>query len=75
MTQAWSWVLTVVGVTGLYLAGSKRIIGWWIGVGAQALWLSYAVVTRQWGFIVSAFAYGSVYFRNIARWRRETSSA
>lgn len=71
MNQWWSWLLTGVGVTGLYFAGRKNKVGWAIGFAAQSLWILYAVATRQWGFIVSAGAYGSVYARNWLRWRRE----
>jgi hypothetical protein len=68
MTQWWSWVLTAIGVTGLFLAGSHRRAGWVIGLGAQGLWITYAVVTRQYGFVASAFAYGWVYLRNYRKW-------
>lgn len=71
MNQAWSWILTAVGVFGLYLAGRKNRAGWAVGIGAQVLWLTYAVTTRQWGFIVSAFAYGGVYLKNFLAWRKE----
>ena len=64
----WSWLLTAVGVTGLYFAGSKKRWGWAIGLGAQALWIAYALATRQYGFLVSAVAYGFVYGRNFWRW-------
>lgn len=67
----WSWVLTVVGITGLYLAGSKRKLGWAVGIAAQGLWVAYAVHTRQWGFLASAGAYGWVYARNLWKWHRE----
>lgn len=70
MTQLWSWLLAAVGVTGLLVAGSKYWWGWMIGLGAQVLWFIYAVATRQYGFIVSAFAYGAVYARNALTWRR-----
>jgi len=71
VSQWWSWVLTVVGIAGLLLAGGRRTVGWAVGLGAQALWVAYAVATRQWGFIFSALAYGAVYARNWLRWRRE----
>lgn len=71
MSAWWSWVLTAVGVTGLLLAGRKQKAGWAVGFGAQALWITYAIVTRQWGFIFSALAYGSVYARNFLAWRRD----
>lgn len=54
MNAWWSWLLTIVGVTGLYFAGRRRALGWAIGLGAQALWLAYAISTRQWGFLASA---------------------
>lgn len=67
---AWSWLLTAVGVTGLWLAGSKNKVWWMIGLGAQFLWLAYALATEQYGFFFSAFAYGSVYARNLRAWWR-----
>lgn len=71
----WSIVLAVVGITGQWFAGRKQKSGWAIGVGAQVLWLTYAVVTRQWGFIASALAYGFVYARNWYRWWQEEKRA
>ena len=68
MTELWSWILTIFGIVGLYLAGSKNAYGWIIGLCAQILWLTYAIFTQQYGFIVSAFAYGFVYSRNFHKW-------
>ena len=73
--QLWSWILTAVGVCSLYLAGRRSVWGWAVGIGAQMLWFAYAVTTKQWGFLVSCFAYGSVYVINFRRWRAETASA
>lgn len=69
--QLWSWMLTAVGVFGLYLAGRRSPWGWAVGIAAQALWFAYAVSTRQWGFVVSCFAYAWVYVRNFRRWRAD----
>lgn len=71
----WSWLLMAVGVTGLFLAGKKRKIGWMIGIGVQLLWIIYAIVSRQWGFIVSALVYGAVNTINWRRWHREEKEA
>ncbi|WP_205528434.1 hypothetical protein [Desertimonas flava] len=71
MNQVWSWLLTVVGVTGLIFAGRRLWWAWLIGLGAQGLWLAYAIATRQWGVIVSAAAYGATYTVNARRWWRE----
>lgn len=70
MTAYWSYLLTAVGVFGLWLAGRKSSGGWAVGFGAQALWVAYAIATHQWGFIVSAACYGTVYARNFLSWRR-----
>lgn len=71
MAWWWSWLLTAIGVTGLYFAGKKRPWAWLIGLGAQFLWAAYAIVTDQWGFLVSAAAYGWVYARNARLWMRQ----
>ena len=67
----WSWLLTAVGVAGLYLAGRRVWWSWFVGLGAQALWVMYAVATQQYGFLVSAVAYGWVYGRNGLAWAKE----
>jgi hypothetical protein len=71
--QFWSWLLTAVGVFGLYLAGRRNRLGWAVGLGAQALWMAYALTTEQYGFIASALAYGVVYAKNLRKWRAEDS--
>lgn len=69
----WSWLLTGVGVTGLFLAGSKRALGWALGVAAQGFWIAYALATAQYGFLLSALVYGWVYMRNWLKWRKESN--
>lgn len=67
----WSIALAAVGILGIYLAGNKSRWGWAVGFGAQALWLIFGIVSTQYGFILSAIAYGIVYGRNYLRWRAE----
>ena len=74
MNPYWSYLLTAVGIFGIYLAGRKNLYGWAVGLGAQVLWIAYAISTEQWGFIVSAFAYGSVYAKNWSRWAKENEN-
>jgi hypothetical protein len=70
----WSLALAAVGVLGLYLSGKKNYWGWGIGLGAQVLWIVYAIVTQQWGFILSALAYGWVYGKNFLSWRKDAGT-
>lgn len=69
--QGWSWVLTAVGVTGFVLAGRKVWWAWHVNLACQALWATYAITTRQWGFLVSAAIYVVVFGRNAAAWTAE----
>jgi nicotinamide riboside transporter PnuC len=67
----WSVLLAAVGVAGLMIAGRKNYWGWFVGMIAQFLWIAYAYVTGQWGFYLSALAYGWVYADNWWKWRKE----
>jgi hypothetical protein len=67
----WSIVLAGIGLLGVWLSGKKNYWGWAIGIFAQFLWIAYAIVTSQWGFIFSAIAYGALYWINFLKWRKE----
>lgn len=69
--QVFTFVMVVWGVTGLYFAGNRRVIGWWIGLTAQVMWVVFAAVTDLWPFYISAAAYGWVNARNLLKWHRE----
>lgn len=69
--MTWSLILAAVGILGLVIAGRKNAWGWFIGLSAQVLWIIYALATVQYGFILSALAYGFVYAQNFVRWRRD----
>lgn len=70
------WVLAIVGVTGVALAGQKRTrgYGWVIGIAVQVIWVTYALMTAQYGFILSALAFGIVNTVNFITWYREYST-
>jgi len=59
------------GVTGIYLTTRKLWIGFAIGLLAQVLWFIFGLTTDQYGFVVSAFAYGAVNLSGLRRWLRE----
>jgi hypothetical protein len=70
----WSYLLTALGCTALWLAGSKEPVwrrsGWALGFAAQHAWFWYGVSTDQYGFILSSFVYGWVYLRNLVKANR-----
>lgn len=70
MNAYWSYLLTAVGFLGLWLAGRRWPAGWLIGFLAQGLWIAYATATHQYGFYISALAYGFVYAKNFLAWHR-----
>lgn len=67
-------MLAAVGIAGLWLAGSNRWAGWAIGIAAQVAWAIYAIVTHQYGFLLSSAGYAFVYSRNLLRWKRAAES-
>lgn len=73
INQLWSWGLAAVGVSGVYLTTKKLYAGYVVGVLVQALWIAYAIHSKQWGFIASALAFGWVNALGWYRWTRNTS--
>lgn len=67
----WSYVLAVIGVTGIFLVGRKTIWGWLILCANEVLWIAYALSTKQYGFIFMALAYAAVYIKSYVHWKRE----
>lgn len=71
VNQLWSWALTVVGVTTFILAGRKVWWSWYVGIACQVLWLAYALITEQMGFLVGVVVYTFVYVKNSIAWTKE----
>jgi len=67
----WSYILAAIGVTGIFFVGRKTIWGWWVLLFNEALWIAYALITNQYGFILSAIAYAAVYIRSYVHWSKE----
>jgi hypothetical protein len=71
MMQYASWVLGSVGVAGIFFVGRKTIWGWFVLLFNEILWIAYALITDQYGFIFSAIAYGIVYVKSFLHWRQD----
>lgn len=71
MNEWWSWALTLIGVTGFWLAGRKVWWCWYVNIANQVLWVAYAVLSQQWGFLLGVPIYLAVFGRNAYRWTRD----
>lgn len=69
MLTAGSSVLALVALVSMWLISRKQAAGWAVAIAAQALWVPYDVVTRQFGFIVITAASVPVYVRGWQRFR------
>lgn len=69
--MAWSWILAVIGVTGIFLVGRKTIWGWLVLCVNECIWIAYGLATKQYGFIVMALAYAVVYVKSYMHWRKD----
>ena len=67
----WSYLLAVIGVAGIYFVGRKTIWGWFVLLFNEVLWIAYAIITQQYGFIFSAIAYAIIYIRSYVHWSKE----
>jgi hypothetical protein len=66
----WSWVLAVVGITGIFFVGRKTVWGWPILMLNESLWVIYALTTHQYGFILASVGYGTIYIKSYSEWRQ-----
>lgn len=71
MSQWWSWILAVIGVSGIYVVGNKNMLGWLVLCINECIWTVYAIATKQYGFIVMAIAYATVYIKSFRQWKAE----
>lgn len=70
-----SMVLAVTGCTGMVLAGRGMWQGWALGLAAQPVWAAFAIVSKGYGLLLTCLMYGTVYGRNLWRWRRAATPA
>lgn len=67
----YSYILTIIGLLGFFLAGKKVWWCWYVNLLNQGLWLGYSIWTEQWGFLFGAFLYTAIFMRNAVEWTIE----
>ena len=65
----WTWGLFGLSAFGLWLSGMNVKAGWWFAISNQTAWVTYAITTRQWGFLANSIVFVALYARNLWRWR------
>jgi hypothetical protein len=65
------YILSIIGVSALWLIGRRKWWGWGIAWGNECLWVAFAVSTQQYGFILGSAVYGSINMANAIVWRRD----
>lgn len=51
VAPAWAWLLTGAQIAGMWLVGNSKPHGWLVGAVAQPAWITYAILSGQYGFI------------------------
>lgn len=63
------WLLSAITIYMNVLAGNKTRWAWAVGLGNQALWLVWILVSGTYGLIPMNLALWVVYARNHLKWR------
>lgn len=69
--QVWSWVVTLVGVSGFWLAGRKIWWAWYVNIANQIMWVIFSLITGYYAFLIGTAVYTVVFVRNAYRWTKE----
>lgn len=69
------WYLSVVGVAVVWWLRFKQPTAWLLGIFLKCCWVAFAVITQQWGFLLSAVVYGAIFFSNWRHWRNDDRCA
>lgn len=62
------YLLSVITIYSMLLAGNKRKGAWLVGLVNQFLWLIWISLTHAWGLLPMNIALWVVYGRNYFRW-------
>lgn len=67
----WSFVLATGSIGGLWIVSKKPTLGWAWTLIMEFLWITYAALIRQWGFMTLCACYAIVYTYNLYKSRRQ----
>ena len=70
MGDLFSWIVTLVGVTGFWLAGKKIWWAWYVNIANQILWIAFALISGYEAFLVGTAFYLVAFVRNAYLWTK-----
>ena len=65
------WLATICGLTGIYLLGNKKKIGFLMFMMASASWITFGVMTGSIAVIAGSSIFFFMHFRGWLSWRRD----
>lgn len=71
MDQAFSWIVTILGLVGFWLAGKKVWWCWYVNIANQLAWVIFALITDYYAFLLGTAFYFVVFSRNAWLWTTE----
>lgn len=70
----WSWILTLPQLFAQWQIGNLQRWAWLLAFTIDVLWIVYALLTTQYGFLISATLFGALAVRNWWRWGSQRSA-
>lgn len=64
----WSWILSPVSLIAFWQVGNRHRWAFLLMTVGELLWVGWAVLTHQWGFIPASVIWAGIAFRNWVRW-------
>lgn len=66
-----SYVLVLSGAAAMFVIGRKKRFGWLWFIFNEFMWTAYALITKQYGFILGAILYAGVGVRSFLHWKKK----
>ena len=63
------------GAFGMWVSGGGSWKGWAVGLAIQPVWVAFFISVGSYTALAVPALYGSVYARNLLRWRKQEAAA
>lgn len=67
----WSFGLEALTLAQTVLLARKHWLGWVIASAGNVAWMTYGIMSGQWGFFAAGFVYGPIEAYGLIRWYRQ----